>query len=177
MKIANPQGMATIPKTAISGVEMKQQAGNTIRIERASSDDIDAWAKLRAALWSDQSMQEHSRDLRRLLDDDAADFRGFLAFRPDGEAVGFAEACLRRDYVNGCRSSPVLFLEGIHVEPAFRRGGIGRALLEAVRAFGKASGCTEFASDALLDNVDSHRFHAALGFEETQRVVYFRQPL
>lgn len=161
----------------ISGVEMKQQASNTIRIERASSDDIDVWVELRASLWPDQSMEEHTRELRRLLDDDTADFCGFLAFRPDDEAVGFAEACLRRDYVNGCRSSPVLFLEGIHVEPAFRRGGIGRALLEAVRAFGKASGCTEFASDALLDNVDSHSFHAALGFEETQRVVYFRQSL
>ncbi|QFY62177.1 GNAT family N-acetyltransferase [Rhizobium grahamii] len=156
---------------------MNHQASNTIRIERASGDDIDVWAKLRAALWSDQSTEEHAAELQRLIDDDSADFRCFLAFSPDGSAIGFAEACLRRDYVNGCKSSPVLFLEGIYVEEASRRSGVGRALLEAVRGFGNASGCTEFASDALLDNIDSHRFHAALGFEETQRVVYFRQPL
>jgi aminoglycoside 6'-N-acetyltransferase I len=38
-------------------------------------------------------------------------------------------------------------------------------------------GCSEFASDTLLDNVESHKFHAALGFQETERVVYFRKIL
>jgi hypothetical protein len=28
-----------------------------------------------------------------------------------------------------------------------------------------------------LDNVVSHKFHAALGFEETKRVVFFRKSL
>jgi aminoglycoside 6'-N-acetyltransferase I len=33
------------------------------------------------------------------------------------------------------------------------------------------------ASDALLDNGASHAMHRALGFEETERVVFFRKPL
>lgn len=33
------------------------------------------------------------------------------------------------------------------------------------------------ASDALLDNAGSHAFHEAVGFEETERVVYFRKSL
>jgi hypothetical protein len=27
----------------------------------------------------------------------------------------------------------------------------------------------------ILPNVDSHAFHAAIGFEETERVVYFKK--
>jgi aminoglycoside 6'-N-acetyltransferase I len=38
-------------------------------------------------------------------------------------------------------------------------------------------GCTELASDALLDNQTSHAMHEALGFVETERVVYFLKPL
>ncbi len=54
---------------------------------------------------------------------------------------------------------------------------MGRALAEAVGLWGKDRGCTEYASNALLDNVDSHNFHAAIGFAETERVVYFRKEL
>jgi aminoglycoside 6'-N-acetyltransferase I len=34
---------------------------------------------------------------------------------------------LRRDYVNGCSSSPVGFLEGLYVHPTFRRRGFKRS--------------------------------------------------
>ena len=94
-----------------------------------------------------------------------------------GDAVGFAEARLRTDYVNGCETSPVLFLEGIYVEPSWRTQGIARLLCEHLASWGATRGCTEFASDALLDNRLSHAVHSALGFTETERVVYFRRPL
>ena len=35
----------------------------------------------------------------------------------------------------------------------------------------------ELASDALIDNAVSHGMHRRLGFEETERVVYFRKDL
>ena len=35
----------------------------------------------------------------------------------------------------------------------------------------------EIASDAQLENVEGHAFHTAIGFEETERVVYFRRRL
>jgi aminoglycoside 6'-N-acetyltransferase I len=38
-------------------------------------------------------------------------------------------------------------------------------------------GCRELASDALLQNTAAHDVHAALDFEETERVVYFRKVL
>ncbi|MCS0469058.1 N-acetyltransferase, partial [Burkholderia mallei] len=43
--------------------------------------------------------------------------------------------------------------------------------------WGTARGCAAFASDAPLENAASHALHRALGFDETERVVFFRKPL
>ena len=88
--------------------------------------------------------------------------------------VGLAEVSLRADPVPGTRSTPVAFLEAIYVDPPARRHGLARALVTHARAWGRAQGCSEFASDALQDNADSLALHRALGFEETTRIVCFR---
>jgi aminoglycoside 6'-N-acetyltransferase I len=143
----------------------------------AGADDADDWALMRAALWPELSVEDHHSELAQLYL--AANPRrvAFLARSDEGEAIGFAEASLRHDFVNGCESSPVLFLEGIFVRPASRGAGVARALCEAAAAWGHVAGCTEFASDAYLDDAQSHAFHRAVGFQETERVVYFRKPL
>ena len=46
-----------------------------------------------------------------------------------------------------------------------------------VQQWAKEMDCTELASDALLDNRASHAMHKALGFAETERVVYFLKSL
>jgi aminoglycoside 6'-N-acetyltransferase I len=100
-----------------------------------------------------------------------------LAVSASGSAVGFVEASKRVDYVNGTNSSPVAFLEGLYVVQSFRRQGVARALVDSVAKWALAEGCTELASDSLLDNTAAHIAHRALGFEETERVVYFRRAL
>lgn len=147
-----------------------------MRIVLADENYAGAWAQLRAALWPDQTAGAHCAELAPFLSG-SSDAVAFLAVTDMGEVAGFAEAALRRDYVNGCETSPVLFLEGIYVRPEDRKAGVGRALCDAVAAWGRAAGCSEFASDALIDNAGSHAFHAALGFAETERVAYFRKTL
>jgi aminoglycoside 6'-N-acetyltransferase I len=61
--------------------------------------------------------------------------------------------------------------------PAARRRGIARALVESVTDWALQQGCSELASDSLLDSFAAHAAHRALGFEETERVVYFRRAL
>jgi len=73
--------------------------------------------------------------------------------------------------------SPCAFLEGWWVDDDVRRAGVGRALVAAVEQWARAHGFTELGSDALLDNALSHQAHRALGFEERERVVYFRKRL
>lgn len=146
-------------------------------IRQATMADAPSWAELRATLWREQAAGEHRAEIDALLAAGAPDAAAFVAVDPAGRIAGFAEAALRRDYVNGCETSPVAFLEGIFVRPADRKAGIARRLLEAVQAWARDKGCAELASDALLDNVASHAFHRASGFDETERVVYFRQRL
>jgi aminoglycoside 6'-N-acetyltransferase I len=99
----------------------------------------------------------------------------FVAYVGAGQAAGFAEGSIRSDFVNGTETSPVVFLEGLYVAPALRRRGIARKLVTAVAGWGTERGCREFASDAALGNRPSRRVHRALGFQETERVVYFRK--
>ena len=42
---------------------------------------------------------------------------------------------------------------------------------------GKRTGIPQFASDALLDKIDSQQAHEALGFTEVERAVRYRKPL
>src|ERR1700722_20329703 len=130
---------------------------------------------MRHALWPEMSEAENFQETKALAEGPKAFVR--LALDGQGRPAGFAEATLRVDYVNGCVTSPVAFLEGIYVEPWARRQGVARVLVAAVETWAREKGCSELASDALLENADSHRMHAVLGFEETERVVYFRKEL
>ena len=69
------------------------------------------------------------------------------------------------------------FLEGLYVRDEARRQGVARALCRAVEAWAVKRGASELASDTCLDNVSSQHMHEALGFSETERVVYFRKRL
>lgn len=146
-------------------------------VERGSAANLQPWAELRAALWPDETVAQHRSDVVEtfLAKPDSA--TAFLYRDETGAIAGLAEVALRSDYVNGCETSPVLFLEGIYVRAEARRRGIGRLLCAAAAEWGRSRGCTEFASDARLDNLESRRFHAALGFGETEQVVFFRRLL
>jgi aminoglycoside 6'-N-acetyltransferase I len=104
-------------------------------------------------------------------------FAQFVAYKGSDQAAGFIEVAIRTDYVNGTDSSPVAFLEGIYIVPEARRTGIARALVAIAERWAINRGCREFASDAALENELSHAVHRALGFQETERVVFFRKLL
>ena len=145
-------------------------------IRRASERDLDAWADLRAALWPDVSVEDHRTEAKDALNQPDG-LVAHVAETPDGVIAGFIEAALRHDYVNGCDTSPVAFVEGLYVRPEHRKADVARRLCAAVADWGRAQGCTELASDADADNLEAHAFHQAIGFEETERVVYFRMTL
>lgn len=145
------------------------------RIVRAAAVHLESWAQMRAALWPDASVADHRDDITAMLANEG--LIAFVALDGQGDAIAFAEAALRHDYVNGCDTSPILFVEGLYVAVDARRGGLARALIDAVAAWGQSQGCTEMASDADIANLSSHCFHQAAGFTETERVVYFRKSI
>ncbi|WP_328406233.1 aminoglycoside 6'-N-acetyltransferase [Nocardia sp. NBC_00403] len=145
-----------------------------MHIHACGAGDLDELAVLRTQLWPDSSVAEHRADVGEQYDGSTS-ASAFLARDEHGAAVGFGEVTLRHDYVNGCDTSPVAFLEGLFVITTHRRRGVARALCAAVEAWGRGHGCTELGSDALLGNVNAQEMHAALGFEERERVVCYRK--
>jgi aminoglycoside 6'-N-acetyltransferase I len=148
--------------------------GNAFDIEALRPQFLDDWIALRCLLWPDGSQHERRVEAETLLQRPGRAVV-FLARSPEPGTIGFAEATLRDDYVNGCSTPPVAFLEGIYVQPAWRRCGVARQLCDAIAKWAAATGCTEFASDTELENVASQQMHLALGFRETERVVYYRR--
>lgn len=147
-----------------------------IRIQPGALSEPSGWQQLRQDLWPDCPPQEHQTEIQQMLAQPER-YGCWLAHGADGAAVGLAEAALRHDYVNGTDSSPVVFLEGIYVAPEYRRQGIAQQLIERVSQWGRQAGCVEIASDTSLDNLPNQTLHHALGFEETERVVYFKKRL
>ena len=145
-------------------------------IEPCSRANRESWARLRGRLWPELALTEHLEEISALLGRGGSAV-AFLARDGDGRAIGFAEATLRHDHVNGCETSPVAFLEGLYVVPGQRRQGVARRLCRAVEAWALEKGCREFASDAAIDNLPSRKTHLGLGFLETERVVYYRKRL
>ncbi len=143
-------------------------------VAEAGHADRADWLELRSLLWPD-SPDDHPGEMEAIRA--SSELLCVIARDADGRAIGFAEAAIRRDYVNGCDTSPVGFLEGIFVRPEARRRGVARTLVAAAMDWVRSKGCSEFASDAEIGNIDSHNMHNALGFVETQRVVYFRRKL
>jgi aminoglycoside 6'-N-acetyltransferase I len=137
--------------------------------------DID-WLDMRGHLFppADPSLLE--LEAERLVADPSRQV-AFLAVASGRRAVGFVEVSLRSDYVNGTTSSPVAFVEAIYVKRQFRRQGIARQLCDAAARWGVGKGCTELASDVLLDNTLGHEMHLGVSFEETERVAYYKKSL
>jgi aminoglycoside 6'-N-acetyltransferase I len=150
----------------------------TYSIRRAVyPDDADALLELWYALFPDaQSRSEEMLELRRWFErSDAATFVAFADADPS-RLIGYADVG-ERPYVDGCRSSPVAYLEAWFVAPARRNRGIGEALIRAAESWARQRGHTELASDTTLDNTHSQHLHKKFGFEETDRIVQFRKSL
>ena len=143
-------------------------------IYRISIKDVDALAKLAIQMWTDHSLDDLKLEFKQLIEDDeSACFIKYLGDLP----IAFAQCGLRYDYVEGTNSSPVGYLEGIFVLEEYRKHGYAKELLEVCEKWAKDKGCTEFASDCELNNVSSFKFHLALGFEETNRIICFKKKL
>lgn len=144
-----------------------------IRIGVATEEDVDYLVHLANQLYhSDDDLHEEFGTL--LKDDDAV---VFLACDQNKNIIGFAQVQIRHDYVEGCKTNDVGYLEGIFLQPEYRSFGIGKMLVEKAIKWAKEKGCTEFASDCELSNEESVKFHEAVGFREVNRIVCFKMDI
>lgn len=104
-------------------------------IKRCTLLDHNGWLPLRIALWPD-SAPNNDHDKQTLLSTPER-YLVLIFVDEESNALGFTEASIRTDYVNGTNSSPVAFLEGLYVQPASRGEGIARQLVARIQQWAK----------------------------------------
>jgi aminoglycoside 6'-N-acetyltransferase I len=147
-----------------------------IKVRLYDKEDRSEWLRMRLALWPDIGS---GADAERDADDwlSRPDAVVIVAERAREKGLaGFAEVG-RRDYADGSFSRPVAFLEGWYVDLDVRNRGVGAALIVMAEEWARGRGYRELASDALLENITSHKAHLAVGFEEVERSIKYRKLL
>jgi aminoglycoside 6'-N-acetyltransferase I len=140
-----------------------------MKIVPADRTHLKEWLDMRLALWPECPPAESEAEIKQTLSSGrTAAFITLVA----GRAVGFAEVSVR-DYVDGCTTQPVGYLEGIFILPEFRKKGFARALVRRAELWSESKGCREFGSDAKLGDSASIAFHYSVGFRETERQIVF----
>ncbi|MFG0260437.1 MAG: GNAT family N-acetyltransferase [Phycisphaerales bacterium JB041] len=156
---------------------MARSPNDTI-VRGATPADRAAWTRMRESLGPEWLTDDFDAIAAEYFD--RGTIQGLrhvvLIAEQAGTPVGFAEVSLR-EIAEGCLSSPVGYLEGWLVADEARGMGVGSALVAAGERWAAAQGCTEFASDAELDNEVSLRAHAALGFEGVCEIRCFRKSI
>ena len=94
--------------------------------------------------------------------------RCLLVCRHEAEIVGFSVGKIVASEAE---------LETVVVQPAWRRGGIGRALCEAAIAWAWEQGCSVMNLEVRESSVGARVLYTALGFvEEGRRHAYYSSP-
>ncbi len=141
---------------------------------RASPSEAARLAELVKIVWPEHTLEELTGVVADyILSENSAVF----AETAGGDYVGLALCALRHDYVEGCETSPVGYLEGVVVREDFRYRGVARRLVAECEQWAREKGCAEFASDCELTNAASLDFHLSVGFQEANRIICFRKAL
>ena len=145
-----------------------------ILIRKAVKEDLASIVSLAQLMWPENTGESLIEEFADTLQDPKACC--FLLLY-EGKSIGFAQAQLRVDYVEGTRSSPVGYLEGIFVKEEFRRKGYAAKLVRECENWARERGCSEFASDCPVENQISYMFHLHMGFLEANRIICFTKKL
>lgn len=133
-------------------------------VRLARTDELPQVTAMMQALWPDAGEYDFGDETIFVWDGGGDKLGGFISLS-------------LRPWAEGCESTPVPYVEGWWVDADLRRSGVGRALMAAVEQWSLDRGYLELGSDVELDNATSLRAHAAIGFEPTLRVQYFRKRL
>ena len=141
---------------------------------RATAEDASRLAELVGIVWPEHSEEALTKIILEYMNSDES---AVFAEKRDEHFIGVALCCLRHDYVEGCETSPVGYLEGVSVDEAYRNQGVAKRLVEECEHWAREKGCREFASDCELSNTTSLNFHLHIGFQEQNRIICFKKVL
>ena len=142
-----------------------------MKAEKYQANQLAALLRL---LWPEQTEHELAEMALEYIQSEQS---AVFAEEANDSLVGVALCSIRTDYVEGCDTSPVGYLEGVFVTDGFRHQGIAKKLVSECEQWAREKGCSEFASDCELTNTASQSFHESIGFHEENRIVCYKKIL
>jgi len=135
-------------------------------VRRAETRDADAVLALLEGLGRPEVAEDASGQRAVFVDHLGYDDATVLVAEQDGVVAGVASLWLRPrlNWVTLEAWVPDLF-----VDPAYRRLGLGRALLEACAAEARRKGCHRLSLDSGHQRAEAHLLYEDLGFVHTGR--------
>ena len=95
-------------------------------VRKAEKQDLEILANLAVQMWDSHSVRELIVEFSEIMEKGNSQF--FLKYEND-IPIGFAQCQLRYDYVEGTKTSPVGYLEGIFIKEGYRNKGYAKELL------------------------------------------------
>ncbi|GIW12511.1 MAG: N-acetyltransferase [Dehalococcoidia bacterium] len=136
-----------------------------VQVRSARPEDSPAIVQLILELAEYEQLRHHAQpDAERLREHlfGPQPFAEALVAEAEGGIIGYA---LFFPTYSTFRTQPGLYLEDLYVQPAYRRRGIGTALIASVAACAVARGCTRLEWSVLTWNASAIRFYEQLGAE------------
>jgi len=141
-----------------------------MKITKVTKKYFSEWVALGVEFWSKHPAENIRKDFERMLG--SKNEQSFICIK-NNKPIGFINLAIRSDYVEGSKTSPVGYLEGIYVKKAYRKKGIAKLLFKEAEKWFKAKYVKEIGSDAMATNIVSQKFHKNLGFTKGETIVHF----
>ena len=148
----------------------------TYRVRPATTDDVDVLVQHRLAMFTDMGSTLDDRIgpafaawLRELMPTGA--YRAWLVETADGEVVGGGGATII-PWPPGPRypGTRLAFVYNVYTEPAHRRRGLARLVMDAIHTFCREHGVTSVALNA---SADGQPLYEAMGYAVTPSPMMF----
>ena len=135
-------------------------------VRRAETRDADAALALLEGLGRPEVAEDPSAQRTVFVDHLGYDDATVFVAEEAGAVVGIASLWLR-PRLNWATLEA--WVPDLFVDPAYRRLGVGRALLEACAAEAPRRGCHRLGDDSAQDGTEARLLYEALGFVEADR--------
>ena len=137
-------------------------------IEEVNSQNQKEFVKLLQKLWKNANLENCKKD---------AKITKQFIYKLNNKYIGFLTCSIKTEYVAGCKSNYVGYLEGVYILPEYRKRGFATELVKHFENWAKSEGSTELASDLEIDNNASLQFHNKMGFEIVEKTVHLKKDI